>query len=310
MDKKPMRDNEQKWRGSFSKVLCLAGVIGIIPLFVFLGTRQELSSSDVISINLLILIISAGISFYLGRYFSYDEALGRIHGEAVKALRRIVGIKASLSGLKRNCDRITGAIMSDYKDKDDQKVLLEYLHGINSQVLDTLVNVNSSIDDWRDVIPKEVDGLRKAQGDRLKLLEEKQKGYDKLSEEYKIKIKEAGEEQKVQIQEEFGRKIEALKTDFNTRIAAIRSEVSPSVSPFDYSASPSVYGETATIVSRFGDKGIFHVDGLDADFLRQVTLIKDSEVALAAEEVDLETIDQTVPEEPKQETEPGEDEQT
>ena len=230
---------KKEWYKSLPVVLCLIGTVIVIGIFIYLWTRKTLSVNDSVLLNIITVVISVGISLYLGRYFSYEQARKRIEGEATKALRRIVRIKESTLRLQESCVRMMSKIDEDYEGMGEQKLLLEYFQGIHAQLSDLKGNVVSSIEDWGDMLPEEVQGLKRVETEELELLEQKLDEVNKVIEEAATQLNGAEGMQKELIEEALENKFQHLESEFSRKIDQMRKELSPTISAPDLLWDPT-----------------------------------------------------------------------
>jgi len=245
----------KEWYKALSSYLCLIGLLIVIGIFYHLLTRETLSVSDSILLTFISVLISAGISLYLGRYYSYEEARKRIEGEATKALRRIICIKNSADRLRNNTDRIINVIILKYEKKEDQELLLEYFRGIHSQLLDLIGNIRYSIDDWADIVPKEVKEFKELEKKELEIYDEKLKEWDKITEQYADKLEKSKGKQLEHVRKEVEKQVQKLRSEYEREIVKMKAEASVSI-PYSTMSSP-VSAPILTLPSTSLDLGNF-----------------------------------------------------
>ena len=234
-DKKE-KEEQIAWYKSLPQTLCLIGVVVLFLILAFVSFKETpMSPSDSILLVIIGIIASAGISFYLTKHFSYGEALKRVEGEAIKALRRIVSIKESTLRLQANCSRISDVISLDF-DGDEKKLLLEYFHGIRYQLADLHRNVNSSIDDWRDYLPDKVGKLIEAEKKQYEIIQVMEQKLIKLQEDYKKDLETAKEGSEKLLKEELDKNTQVIRLEFHNELAKAIA-TSPYIRPPNVPAS-------------------------------------------------------------------------
>ena len=237
------------WYKSLSQTFCLLGALCIICIFIYLQTRQKIGVSETLLLMLISVILSAGISAYLTRYVSYDQALKRIEGEAKKALRRIDSIYASAERLNDNIGRIITFVELKFGKKGEKELLMEFFSGIQSQVLDLIGNIQYSIQDWGDIVPKEVAGRRDLEKKKLELYEKRQMEIMKLVKQYKEESEKDGKVEIKKLRKAFDERLIELNNKFITEKAKM------SIGTMTFSGLSSM---TASLPDKLDSKSLQH----------------------------------------------------
>jgi hypothetical protein len=246
---KRFSDPTAKWK--LSDILILIGSIFVLLILIYIMIKAQLDKSDALLLNFISVVITCLVSVFIGRYFSVEEAFKRLEGEATKALRRILRIKDATINLKLNCVRIAQGIRNHFDD-DEQKILLEYINGLNNQLTDLLNNVDSSIDDWGDMLPDKVRIIKESENELFRIVMKKHEELGELYNEYEKKLQQAGQDQRDLIQEELDDKAKNIKKEFDAEIAKKKMEFKFEPISVTAATSPSSPGQYFGIASNIG----------------------------------------------------------
>lgn len=190
-------------------ILLILGTSFVIAIVLYSGivaTYRDLNSLEYVFLAVLGILVSAFISYFLGKKSLREEAKKGLEGEAKKALRRITVISESAVRIYRNVqeklDVFTSA--SEAKSKISNELVHEYFYGIANQMKDLTTNIGASVEDWRDILPEE-----------FKKLDEQNK---KLAEAYEKAIQEKDE-----IKRRYQQDLKEQKKDKAEREALVRA---------------------------------------------------------------------------------------
>ena len=119
-------------------ILGTSFVIGIVVYSGIVATYRDLSSLEYVFLAVLGILVSAFISYFLGKKSLREEAQKGLEGEAKKALRRITVISQSAVRIYRNVQEKLDVFTSssETKSKISNELVHEYFYGIGNQMKD------------------------------------------------------------------------------------------------------------------------------------------------------------------------------
>ena len=128
-------------------VLIGLGILALIILVVIAAIR-DLSSLESVFLQIILLAIGSGISFFAGQQ-SVEKA-AKPHARS--AFRRLISL---YNGLSRAATAIESSQRSE--SNEDYQVLLARLREI---VAHQLITADNALDDWNDIVPEDVEELK------------------------------------------------------------------------------------------------------------------------------------------------------
>ena len=128
-------------------VLIGLGILALIILVVIAATR-DLSGLESVLLQIILLAIGSGISFFAGQQLV--EKAAKPHARS--AFRRLISL---YNGLSRAAKAIESS--QSLKSDEDYQVLLARLREI---VAHQLITADDALEDWRDIVSEDVKELK------------------------------------------------------------------------------------------------------------------------------------------------------
>ena len=128
-------------------VLISLGILALL-LLVYIAATRDLSGLESVLLQIILLAIGSGISFFAGHRLAQQAA--KLHARS--AFRRLLSLYESLS---RAATVIESSQSSEFDD--DYQVLLARLEEI---VTEQLTTADDALADWNDLVPEDVAELK------------------------------------------------------------------------------------------------------------------------------------------------------
>ena len=131
-------------------VLIGLGILALVIL-VYIAATRDLSGLESVLLQIILLAIGSGISFFAGHRSAREAAEAIIKPHARSAFRRLLSLYRSLS-------RAANAIESSQSSESDgdYQVVLARLEEI---VAYQLMTADDALEDWNDIVPEDVKEL-------------------------------------------------------------------------------------------------------------------------------------------------------
>ena len=128
-------------------VLICLGVLALLIL-VYIAATRDLSSLESVLLQIILLAIGSGISFFAGHRLAQQAA--KLHARS--AFRRLLSL---YHGFSRAATAIESSQSSE--PDGDYQVLLARLEEI---VTYQLITADNALEDWNDIVPEDVAELK------------------------------------------------------------------------------------------------------------------------------------------------------
>ena len=133
------------------QVLICLGILALLIL-VYIAATRDLSGLESVLLQIILLAIGGGVSFFAGHRSAREAAEEIIKPHARSAFRRLLSLYLSL---QRAAAEIKSSQISELHE--DHQVVLAKLDAI---VTEQLATADDALDDWNDIVPEDVAELK------------------------------------------------------------------------------------------------------------------------------------------------------
>ena len=137
---------------TFHKVLAALLVVASLAMatvFIYVASRRELSTLELVTFQLMTLFLSLAGSFVGGRQFADASSEQSLRRHAKSAFRRVLSLYRGLSRV--------AALVAE-KGVAPQNVL-PVIEAVVKEQIDT---ADDALEDWREIVPEDAEALQKA----------------------------------------------------------------------------------------------------------------------------------------------------